>query len=209
MVDYIPLWHAFLIIGVFSYALWRESPYFRFCEHAFIASALGYAVVMAAKAIITTAIYPLSKGEVIYIVPLVLGFALYLRFGKSTLWISRWPIAIIVGVGMALGMRGVLFAYLLSQVQATATMSIVTKDPLTNFNSGLMLLTTILILMFFIFTFLREAIPGSAISRARFVSRCLIMLTLGAFFGSITMARLTLIAGQIRKLMIAFGLLPA
>ena len=45
---------AFFIIGVFSYALYKESPYFRFCEHAFLGTAMGYTLVQTVKTISTT-----------------------------------------------------------------------------------------------------------------------------------------------------------
>jgi len=210
MVDYLALWRAMLIIGVFSYALWKESPYFRFCEHAFLGSALGYTLVITIKTINTTAVFPLvSEAKIIYVIPIILGIVLFLRYSNSTKWISRWPIALIIGVGTALGMRGVLYAYIISQVKATATASFMTDNALTNFNNIISVLTTILVLLFFTFTVLKGEKEGSLMFQLRKISRLMIMLTLGAFFGSITMARLTLIAGQIKELLIAFGLLTS
>ncbi len=209
MAGYEQLLQAALIIGVFSFALWKENPYFRFCEHALLGTALGYSVVMTVKTIYSTAVFPLLRtGELIYLMPLILGLALYLRFSRKTIWISRWPIAIITGVGLALGMRGMVFTFIVSQVKATATLSIITGNAVTNFNNMVVFLTTILVLILFTFTILRGEAENSVMYRIRKVSRMLIMVTLGAYFGSVTLSRLSLVAEQIRLIMVAFGLLP-
>lgn len=207
MVDYISVLHAVLIMGVFSFALWKENPYFRFCEHASLGTGLGFTFVQIVKFISTNAVSPLIKSnEIIYLVPIILGLMLYTRFKASTRWISRYPMMIVIGVGMALGMRGGLFTYIISQIKATMNMSIMTNNALTNFNNLVMLLITVFVLLFFTFTILKGETKGSVMYRVRRISRIFIMAGLGGFFGSITLARLTLIAGQIKKLLLAFGL---
>lgn len=202
MADILALWRAVLIIGVFSYALWKESPYFRLCEHAFLGTAMGYTLVVTIKTVYTTAVYPLvNLAQFIYIIPIVAGLMLYLTYKKDMIWLSRWPIAIIIGVGVALGMRGALLTFLISQVKTAISL------PLTNINNVIMLITTVTVVLFFTFTILKGDEEGSIMFQVRKSSRLLIMVTLGAFFGSVTMARLTLIAGQIRQLLIAFGLM--
>ena len=67
MADYLALWRAVLIIGVFSYALWKESPYFRLCEHAFLGTAMGYTLVVTIKTIYTTAVYPLVNLHPLFV----------------------------------------------------------------------------------------------------------------------------------------------
>lgn len=198
---------AFLIMGVFSYALYKESPYFRFCEHAFLGTAMGYTLVQTVKTISTTAINPLTKGQVIYVVPILFGLLLYSRYVEEYIWLSRWSTSLIVGVGVALGMRGVLLTYIISQTRTAASLPLIGETVYITLNNILMGITTLFILVYFTFTMLKGEGKTSTMFQVRRVSRMLIMVMLGAFFGSITMARLSLIAGQIRELLIAFGLL--
>ena len=206
MVDAMLLLQAVLIIGVFSFALYKENPFYRFCEHAFLGTAIGYSLVATVKSIYTTAFFPLIKGEIVYIIPIIFGLLLFARYNKSTEWISRWPIAVIIGIGMALGMRGVLLAYIVSQLKTTAIATF-SANMLSNLNVIFMFLTTILVLIFFTFTILKGDKKGSGTYELRYIARILIMIGLGAYFGSIALARFTLIAGQIRALLVAFGLL--
>ena len=200
--------YVVLTFGVFSYALWKETPYFRFCEHALLGVTMGYITVTTVKTLQSTAFYPLlSEGKVIYIVPMIFGALLYTRYVEQIRWASRWPIALMVGVGMALAMRGVLFTYILNQVKATATASVMTDSMVTNFNNLLMFVTTLLVLVFFTFSVFVGKNENPVIGVARRLGRSLVMFALGAFFASTALARLTLIASAILRILQNLGIL--
>lgn len=200
--------YVVLTFGVFSFALWKETPYFRFCEHALLGVTMGYITVTTVKTLQSTAIYPLlGEGKMIYIVPMILGAMLYLRYVEPVRWASRWPIALMVGVGMALATRGVLYTYIISQVKATATASITTSSMVTNFNNLLMFVTTLLVLVFFTFSVFVGKSESKVIGVARRLGRSLVMFSLGAFFASTALARLTLIASAILRVLQSLGII--
>jgi hypothetical protein len=197
---------AVLILGIWSIALVGEQPFYRFLEHMYLGITLGYFILTIIKTIISTAVTPLGEGNFLAIIPLVLGLALYLRFTQSFRWISRWGVAVVIAVGMAVGLRGMLFTYIIQQVKSAATTNFVTGSPLTNFNSVLMTVITIIIMMFFLFTYLRGEKQGSAIFQIRKIARVAIMVLLGAYFANVTMARFTLIAGSMARILAGFGI---
>jgi hypothetical protein len=201
MITITNLVYVFLTFGVFSFALWKETPYFRFCEHALLGVTMGYITVTTLKTLQNTAIYPLiGEGQVIYIVPIILGILLYARYNEETRWISRWPIAMMVGIGMALAVRGVLFAYIINQVK-----SIVIAD--LSLNNILMFIITLLVLIFFTFSLFTGENENSLIRYARRTGRSLVMFALGAFFASTALARLTLVASAILRVLQNLGII--
>jgi hypothetical protein len=201
MVTVTNLVYVILTFGVFSYALWKETAYFRFCEHALLGVTMGYITVTTVKTLQNTAIYPLTgEGQIIYIIPIIFGLLLYTRFNEETIWLSRWPIAVMVGVGMALAIRGVLFAYIINQVKATVTAEF-------NLNNLLMFLITLLVIIFFTFSVFTGENENSIIRYLRRIGRSLVMFSLGAFFASTALARLTLIASAILRVLQNLGII--
>jgi len=203
--------YVFLSIGVFSFALYKETSYYRLCEHLLLGVTMGYTTVSTIKTLMTTAINPLaSQGEIIYVIPILLGLSLYTRFSKETRWISRVPIAVLVGVGMAIATRGALSAYIISQTRATATLNVMTPDVLTNINNLFGLIVTAFVLVFFTFTF-GTGETNTTFSRTliftRKTARLFIMVAFGAFFASIGQSHLTLLAGSVRRILMALGLI--
>ena len=180
---------AILTLMIWSY-LHKESVLFRFAEYTFIGIASGHLFVMTVIRLRDSVFIPLvAKSQYLLVFPIVLGLMLYVRYYKRTEWLSRWPLAILVGVGTGLATRGMIDAQFVAQILATVT----PKDPV---NGTIIALLTACSLAYFFFT--REQI--GLFGKLTRVGRATIMVAMGASFGTLATTRLTLCVDRIKFL---------
>lgn len=198
------IWAGFLLmLMVYSYVLYKETAFFRFAEHTYIAVGLGIAVVTAVKLIRDSAVIPLTQGQIHYVVPILLGVALYGLFWRTTRWVSRYTMAFIVGVGTGLAMRGIITAQIVAQMQSVITPP-TAPDGLAWFNYAFTGIGFVCCLMYFILT--RE--HKGALAPPTKLGRYLIMLALGAYYGNTVMFRETMLAGRVEFMLKVLGIIP-
>ena len=180
---------AILTLMIWSY-LHKESILFRFAEYTFIGIASGHLFVMTVIRLRDSVLVPLvTKSQYLLVLPVVLGIMLYARYYKQTEWLSRWPLAILVGVGTGLATRGMIDAQFVTQILATVT-------PKDLVNGTIIALLTASSLAFFFFT--REQI--GLFGRLTRVGRMTMMVAMGASFGTLATTRLTLCVDRIKFL---------
>src|SRR5208283_801539 len=85
----------------------------------FVGLTVGYSLVIAINNIIYRGILlvPSSPANVLW---LIVGALILTRFSKKFFYFSRWPVAVLIGIGTAVTLRGSMGASLLSQIAATA-----------------------------------------------------------------------------------------
>ena len=180
---------AILTLMIWSY-LHKESILFRFAEYTFIGIASGHLFVMTVIRLRDSVLVPLvSKSQYLLVLPVVLGIMLYARYYKQTEWLSRWPLAILVGVGTGLATRGMIDAQFVTQILATVT-------PKDLVNGTIIALLTACSLAFFFFTREQRGLFGK-LTRA---GRLTMMVAMGASFGTLATTRLTLCVDRIKFL---------
>jgi hypothetical protein len=104
---------------IFSY-IFGDNPLFRIASYAFVGVAAGYAVVVVVGQVLVPKLFqPLLAGDLLMLVPLVLGlnmlFKLFPRFARY----GTLPMAVLVGVASAVAIGGAVFGTLLGQVQGS------------------------------------------------------------------------------------------
>jgi len=178
-----------LTLMLWSY-LYKETILYRFAEYTFIGMASGHLFVITMLQIRNSVLVPLvSKGEYLLAIPLILGVLLYTRYSPKTEWISRWPVAIMVGVGTGLVMRAMVHAQFVAQIISSITIN----DPI---NDTVIAVLTACALAFFLFTREQKGIFGGFTR----LGRIAIMVGLGASFGVAATTRLTLCISRIQFL---------
>ena len=177
---------AALLCLVMSY-VYGENPFYRLAEHIFIGLAAGHTIVMGIKNIDSLALAKVRIGFWWYIIPVVLGLLIYTRFYRKYLWMSRYPYAIMIGVAMGLGIAGRFDTDWFQQTRATLML------PLTNLDNIFIIVGTILAALYFVFTKEHTGIYG----RVTQVGRWVTMLYFGITFGSVTMARMSVLIWNI------------
>lgn len=134
----------------------------------------------------------ISAGRYILTIPAILGLRGYTRYYKPTVWISRLPVALLVGVGTGLAMRGLIEAQFIAQIISTI-------QPKDSIDGVIIAILTICTLTYFIFTREPKGEPDRKIySGILRIGRVTIMVAMGAAFGVLATTRLTLCVSRLQ-----------
>jgi len=203
-----------LTLMILSYLV-GDNPAFRVAVYVFVGASAGYAAVVAGRQVIMPRlIQPLLSGNLLVVIPLLLGVLLLMKLSART---ARWgniSIGFLVGIGAAVAVGGAVVGTLFPQTRATfslpslsnilADISAIlanTNQPtpyLEQFLSGLfVILGTISTLVYFHFG--AKATPGG-VQRSKLVTslgwlgQVFIAITFGVLFaGAFTAAMTALI----------------
>ncbi|QOR33750.1 hypothetical protein IMX26_09570 [Clostridium sp. 'deep sea'] len=191
MVQTIGTWIAALgTLGLMSFAI-KENPFYRVVEHVYVGVAAAHSLVMGWESLNTTAFTPITQGEFLKIIPLVIGVLLFARFFKGQMWLSRYPLAILVGIGTGLTIKGTISAQIIDQVQASI-------KPLNTLNNVIIFVGLLSVLMFFYFT---RKNTNKLFNVSSKIGRYIMMIAFGALFGNAVMGRMSLMIGRVQFLL--------
>ena len=193
-----------LMLLIYSYPLYKENPLYRFAEHLFVGTALAIAVMTAIQTTNRIAITPLIQGNLIYVIPILLGLMMYTILTSEYRWLSRYPIAVLVGATFGLGMRGVIIPNILVQTINTITPPRGGSPPIEWFNFVYIAIGTFCAVMYFMLTFEHK---GAAMVPTR-LGRWVIMLGLGAYFGNTVLFRMAMLSGRAQFFLQVLGIIP-
>jgi hypothetical protein len=204
IVGILGIWAGLLLmLMIYSYPLYKENPLFRFAEHLFIGLSLAIAVIVAIQTTMRMAVTPLLNGNIVYMIPLLLGVMMYFIFSSDYRWVSRYPIAVLVGSAIGLGMRGVIIPNILTQIINTITIPKAT-DFMSMFNFVYIALGTFFAVMYFLLTYEHKG----AIRYPTRLGRWLIMIGLGAYYGNTVLFRMSMLSGRAQYLLQVLGIIP-
>jgi len=176
--------------------LYKENPLSRFAEHVLVGLGVGYFAVWGVKNVNDIALTGLQAGDYSYVIPLLLGVFFLLRVQRKHAWLSRWPIAVIVGVSTALFIRGSIDTMFLGQITAAAT-SLATPNILDSLTNLLLIVFTVCTIMYFVYS--RE--HKGPLGKAAKIGRYAMMISFGAIFAGAVVTRVALMAGVIQFLL--------
>ena len=203
-LELLGLWTGWLLmLMIYSYPLYKENPVFRFAEHTYVAVMLGINLVVMITNVNRIAIQPMIGGEIHYIIPIILGLCMYFLLVPDYRWVSRYPIALLVGAGFGLGMRGVLLPNLLGQVIDTITPP-EAGDMMGWFNFFYIAVGTISAVMYFLLTYEHT---GTLKYPTR-LGRWFFMLGLGAYFGNTVLFRMSMLSGRAQFFLQVLKIIP-
>lgn len=193
------IWHwtaALCILGMWTF-LYKENPAFRVAEHLFVGSSAGHAIGMAVGNIYRYGWNPLvHQQQLLLFVPVILGFMLYARFIPKFAWLSRWPVAFLVGVGTGQSIYTSLRTQVVNQsIGAMATLPGATTGATINAIIGLVGLLAVL--CYFLFS-IRRSGPLEGFSK---LGRWIMMVTFGVSFGNVVSGRISVLLGELTKIL--------
>lgn len=216
---------AFCTLGVLSY-LYRDNPLYKLVESVVVGVSAGYSFVVGFWDNLVAKLFlrltprlvhawaiPLGPGESpadpdpTYVIPLILGVMLFLRFVPHLESLAGWPLAFVVGMTAGLKLIVFLEADFLDQIQSTMLPLVVfTADRQTQtarFNLVDSIKNTLLVagvlssLTYFYFSVEHRG----WIQR---VARCgiwVLMITFGSSFAFTVMGRITLLTVRMEFLL--------
>lgn len=203
-LELLGLWTGFLtMLMIYSYPLYKENVAFRWAEHTYIAVMLAISLTVNITNVNRIAIQPMIGGEIHYIIPLILGLAMFALLIAEYRWVSRYPIAILVGAGFGLGMRGVLLPNLLGQVISTIT-SPAGGTAMDWFNFVYIAIGTISSISYFLLTYEHKGV----LQHPTRIGRMFFMVGLGAYFGNTVLFRLSMLSGRAQFFLQVLKIIP-
>jgi hypothetical protein len=184
---------AGLTLAIFSF-LYKDNPFYKMAEHLYVGVSAAFAILYiwafdVWPMLIEKFITEQGSEKWILIVPAAFGLMMLSRWIPKIAWISRWSIALTVGIAAGLGITGQIQGVLLPQIRGTLV-------PLTSFNNILMVIGVIATLIYFYFS----AVPKGAFKVGARVGVIFIMVAFGASFGYTVMARISLLIGRLNFL---------
>jgi hypothetical protein len=199
----ISIWIAALLtLGIFSF-LYRDNPVYKFCEHLFVGVSAGYYVVLTmTSSVWPNMVHPLftdfgSERHYLLLIPLILGIMLFSRFFPRGDWLSRWPIAFILGVYPALRITGFGQGDLVEQVHGSILPLWIPGDPGGSIGNILLVVGLVCTLIFFFFSKEHTGAVGGAARLGIYF----LMVSFGASYGYTVMARVSLLIGRVMFLL--------
>ena len=207
---------AFFTLFIFSF-LYRDNPFYKIAESVVVGVSAAYWMVvgfwttivpnllgkLAPEWINSWAMPGLdTKAEYIYLVPLIMGIMLIWRLAPKGGWISRWPLAFIIGTTAGIRLIGFIHADFLGQIRNTI-MSLAVYSPETGFNvwdsikNIIIVIGVLTTIVYFFFSIEHEGFVGQTAK----VGIWFLMITFGAAFGYTVMGRIALLAIRMEFLM--------
>jgi len=207
---------AFFTLFIFSF-LYRDNPFYKIAESVVVGVSAAYWMVvgfwttivpnllgkLAPEWINSWAMPGLdTEAEYIYLVPLIMGIMLIWRLAPKGGWISRWPLAFIIGTTAGIRLIGFIHADFLGQIRNTI-MSLAVYSPETGFNvwdsikNIIIVIGVLTTIVYFFFSIEHEGLVGQTAK----VGIWFLMITFGAAFGYTVMGRIALLAIRMEFLM--------
>jgi hypothetical protein len=203
MTELIGLWVAVIFtIGIYSF-LYKENPLYRLAEHLVVGTSTGYFIVITYTRVLQPKLIdPIASGQPnawILVIPALLGLLYITRFFPSVAWLSRYPMAFLMGAGMGIGFPLSMKASVLRQLEASIIPLYVQGQPWDIVLGNIvMVLGTITALIYFFFS---KPHKGLFFGTGSKVGIWIIMIGFGATFGFTVMGRISLLIGRIQFLL--------
>lgn len=205
---------AIFTLFIFSF-LYRDNPFYKVAESIVVGVSAAYWMVVAFWGTLIPNLFgnlypPMVRSwampnldrtdpDLLYLVPLLLGVMLLWRLAPKGGWVSRWPMALIIGVFCGMRFVSFIHADFLSQIRATIEPLVVfteADDGTTSFTAydtikNLVIFVGVLAcLVYFFFSIEHKGAVGKTARLGIFI----LMITFGAGFGYTVMGRIALLA---------------
>lgn len=197
------LWIAAgLTLAIYSF-LYKDNPFYKMAEHVYVGVSTGYVLCTLGVEVIKSDLYfPLKEdfGANFYLlIPGILGLMMFTRFSKQYSWLSRYPLAIIIGITVGYAAPNNIQAVILRHGGAVI-------QPLwapdggfwAAVNTIIAIACVVSILIYFFFSIEHKG-PLKPVSYAGIL---FLMVYFGASFGYMMMARLSLLIGRVNFLLV-------
>jgi hypothetical protein len=176
--------------------LYRDNPFYKFAEHLFVGISAGYYIALAYQETLKPNLFePLGQGNIIRWGALLLSILMFTRFSTRISWLSRWPLAFVVGTYAGINVVSFGSGDLIIQLQAT--MLDVVRGGWLGFSNLLLVVGLASSLLYFYFSREHRGVLGVA-SR---IGVWFLMVSFGASFGYTVMSRISLAIGRARVLL--------
>ena len=192
MYETIGIWVAAIFtLAIYSF-LYKENPIYRLAEHLVVGISIAYGIVATwTNTVEPRLIQPLlQEGRFVLLIPGILGLLYVTRFFRRVAWLSRYPIAFVLGTSMGVGFPRTMLAWILRQLEATIRPIYTDGMPFHLVIGGIVIIFgTLAALIYFFFS---KPHKGPFFGLGSKVGIWVIMIGFGATFGFTVMGRISL-----------------
>jgi hypothetical protein len=201
MWETIGIWlGAGLTLCIFTF-LYKDNPFYKFAEHLYVGISAGYWAAMEWHNVFLPNLWkPLTEqGKLLLLVPFAFGILLFSRFTKRFSWLSRWSMALIIGIYAGIAIIGYGSGDLILQIRANL-LPLWTGNWFSSFNNILLVVGVIGGLIYFFFSKEHKGALGAGAK----IGVWFLMISFGASFGYTVMSRMSLLIGRVYFLMVTW-----
>lgn len=197
---------AFLTLCIYSF-LYKDNVFYKTAEHLVVGVSVGYVFTINwFQGLHPYLFEPLGKsGEepinLLRLIPAFLGLLFLLRISRKYNWVSRFAIALMMGISCGVAIPYTIEARLIEQSKASMINLVDQPSLWAGVCSFIVLAGTIATLIYFFFSKEHKGVLGGT---AR-VGVVFIMVGFGASFGYTVMARVSLLIGRLNFLINDWG----
>lgn len=174
----------------------KPNPFYSFAQATYMGAAFGLDLVVTLLFLYTAGFIPITQGDWYMGIGFILGFATLTRLSKRYAWVSRIPLAIAVGTGLGLGIRTTIFSGFLAQISSLIAPFGTPSDAVTSFYNVSIVLSTLFMLTFFLYTTERKGVVGVSSKIGEYA----LYIGLGAYFAQVFMGRAGLLVGYMQNI---------
>jgi len=191
---------AVFTFAIFSF-LYKDNPFYKIAEQIFVGLSAGYWFVYTIFFILMPNLFdPLTENfsaNWIKIIPAILGILMLMRLIPKTEWVSRFPIALVIGTTSGVFFLRYLKSDVINQMTATMINPFAGNDWVLIVGRIMLVVGTITGVIYFYFSKKHEGLFGSTAKLGIYF----LMISFGAAFGYTAMARISLLIGRLQFLL--------
>lgn len=182
--------------------LYKPNAFFRFAENIIVGGMAGYGTVLALKAVWSRGVIPGVGGNMVAGLATIFGLLIFFRFGtRETRWLSRIPVAVLIGVGFGASLRSMIQAQITAQIIDTMRPLVLANLQQTSDNI-IIFVGTVTTLFYFFYSVEHKG----AFAMPSKIGRLIMMSAFGATFGFAFQGRIAMLAGIMGSLVKAPGM---
>lgn len=199
---------AYMTLSIFSF-LYKDNPFYKVAEHLLVGVSAGYWVlILYYNTFVPNVIQNIQGGKWWYIIPAFLGVLMWTRLVKGWTWVSRYPLAIYIGVSAGLAitleMKAKVIEQLYGSIDLVTQMYSANASTMLTINNLIILIGVVTALIYFFFSKEHKGATGFMAK----IGIAVLMVGFGASFGFTVMARVSLLIQRLQFLMFDWLHLP-
>lgn len=191
---------ALCTLAIWSF-LYKDNPFYKIAEQVFVGISAAYWFIYTIYNILIpnlfSKLFTDFQNNWLLLIPGILGVMMLMRLFPKFDWMSRFPLALLIGTTAGLS----LLRYLKSDILNQATSTMINPFNASSFITGLgqliLIVGTISGLVYFYFSKKHEGFTGGVAK----IGIVFLMISFGAAFGYTAMARISLLIGRLQFLL--------
>jgi len=187
---------AFFTLSIFSF-LYKDNPFYKIAEQIYVGISAGYWFIYTIYNVLIPNLFSQLQtdfsGNIVLLIPAFLGILMLCRLIPHIEWVSRYPIALMIGTTAGIQFVRYLQSDVINQITATILNPFASSNITVIIGQLILIIGTVTGVIYFYFSKKHEGVFG-ATARLGII---FLMISFGAAFGYTVMGRISLLIGRL------------